>query len=1247
MDKDFLAYYNILNFLTDSTGDYFFLLDVAGEKLYIPKQLRKTLALPNADTDYCTLPEWFGIVCPQDFARLQEGLVHALSGISADYDAEYRVMDRTGGLLWINFRGKVHFSTNGHPQWMMGRLAILPSHSKADHLTGAFHMDVLQEEIRQLLESGQDGFLLVLDVDDQQAINLKYGQTYGDQMLKQVADSLEAATGGSQRIYRMNGDSFAVNLPGRSSGEVREVFEQLQVRMRNQCTLSGGCVPYQTYRVPDECVLYQYAETAVDCAKAHGKKMLWFFSAEDYQRELAALELKEDLQRSVDNGFEGFAVFYQPQVVSHTYALHGAEALLRYNSPRLGPVSPTEFVPLLEDMRLICRVGLWVLSTALEQCRIWRQYLPNFSMSVNVSHVQLCDADITSQVLQCVERSGLPGSALTLELTEGIQLLDSPHINAIFAQWKQQGIAISIDDFGTGYSSLQRLEEMEIEEVKIDRCFVRDIHKSAYNYRFLGNMLQLADTSRIRVCCEGIETTEELAALEELRPRLLQGFLFSRPISAADFTARYFEKDSPAYQARLEQEEGFRRLLHNYDQMPLAELPPDDLAQAVLDAEEDIFYISDPETYELYYINPAGQRLFGSRDYHGKRCYKVLQGRDSPCPFCVNDQLDTDCFLMRDHMNEYCGRRFILRDKLILLHGKAVRLSTAIDITERELTSRDVQDRLECGKRMVEAAERLAECHSYHEAVRMALAILGEFYQADRVFLYKAPSEPSGHWTASNSTRWERPDLPPRSPDLLSLPPGPLRRWVEMLQRGQSVITLGTGPLQTPEERELLHSLDIHQHLAVPLLRDKKLLSFVGITNPRHCPHNDALARVVTRMLMTRMGESRLQHHLKELSRSNYRHILSSMSVGLWTIRMPSDGRPPQMVADETMYRALGAPTSLTPEECYEFWYSRINAGYYSYVHDAVRSMIDTGQQVQLEYTWNHPSFGEVIVQCNGIRVLDDSGTSHLQGYHRILSGTHCPQFLPELDKRELFEYNELKQTIFFHTDRHLIAGEQRHESGFPKCWIDNQIVHPHFSQEFQAAFSRVCLKSDLVLPEILLQSKGGTYEWFQLSLRHPGQEEVDLNTMVVSLEPIGPHRVQQLGSLRVQRFYHAVLAETTAHAELDLESGQLLSVGGLWRELSQDYRSHSSHFIRTLQGWLSPYLSQEDLALLDDYLSRERWASLLENSHEARRIVFRMPVDGTERRVELVIHLFQESMTQSVYALLYLSNCRCQESPD
>ena len=198
---------------------------------------------------------------------------------------------------------------------------------------------------------------------------------------------------------------------------------------------------------------------------------------------------------------------------------------------------------------------------------------------------------------------------------------------------------------------------MEIEEVKIDRCFVRDIHKSAYNYRFLGNMLQLAESSRIRVCCEGIETTEELAALEELRPRLLQGFLFSRPISAVDFTARYLEQDSPSYQARLEQENSFRRLLHNYDQVPLTELAPGRSGPGGPWTRRKTFFTSA--------IRRRMSSLYQPRQVSGSLVHGITAASDAtrfcrgetvPVPLCQG-QLDTDRFLMRDHMNEYCGRR--------------------------------------------------------------------------------------------------------------------------------------------------------------------------------------------------------------------------------------------------------------------------------------------------------------------------------------------------------------------------------------------------------------------------------------------------------------------------------------------------------------------------------------------------------------------------------------------------------------
>lgn len=157
---------------------------------------------------------------------------------------------------------------------------------------------------------------------------------------------------------------------------------------------------------------------------------------------------------------------------SESYELYGAEALLRYHSPRRGDVPSAEFIPILEDSGLIYPVGLWVVRQALEQCARWRKVWPQFHISVNMSFRQLAINTVQADVLAAVKASGLPGSALTIEVTESMQLLDYPQINNIFRFWKGQGIEISVDDFGTGYSSLGRLKEMEVDEIKIDRCFI-------------------------------------------------------------------------------------------------------------------------------------------------------------------------------------------------------------------------------------------------------------------------------------------------------------------------------------------------------------------------------------------------------------------------------------------------------------------------------------------------------------------------------------------------------------------------------------------------------------------------------------------------------------------------------------------------------------------------------------------------------------------------------------------------------
>lgn len=192
--------------------------------------------------------------------------------------------------------------------------------------------------------------------------------------------------------------------------------------MSDTCTLSAGVVPNNTDMFGTEEDMYSCVEMTFEKAKASGIGSVSFFSQQDLEQRVKSLQFLDELQISVKNGCEGFYLCYQPQVKTGNYQVYGAEALLRYHSEKRGQVYPDEFIPLLEQSKLINVVGMWVLETALEQCKEWRRFDKDFSMSVNVSAVQLKEKDIAERVLNILRKSGLPGSALTIEITESIQL---------------------------------------------------------------------------------------------------------------------------------------------------------------------------------------------------------------------------------------------------------------------------------------------------------------------------------------------------------------------------------------------------------------------------------------------------------------------------------------------------------------------------------------------------------------------------------------------------------------------------------------------------------------------------------------------------------------------------------------------------------------------------------------------------------------------------------------------------------
>jgi len=680
-------YLEMMNFLSEGSADYLFLWDFSTERIYFSENTREKFAIMQKGLNYCTLEELFSQIFPKDLPALAARLDRSKFGEGSLFYDEHRMKTRKGAYIWVGVHGRCIMDSDGTSGWMLGKVSQAALDKKLDMLTGVFNLDALHEDLKDMIEQERDGYFLMIGTNELRQINLSRGRAFGDSLLKTIAETVAQETDG-QKVYRMNGDCFAVSLMDVEEQEVTSIFAQIRKKLREKCTLSAGCVPFRKYRIQDAATMLQYAEVALKYSRKRGNSRLRFFTEEDYEKDLERVELKEELKSSVEHGFEGFFLCYQAQVSGGRYELYGAEALLRYHSPRRGIVSPVEFIPILEATGLICQVGAWVLDTALAQCRKWREIMPDFHISVNMSLVQLREKEIAEEVLEALERSGLPGDALTIEVTESCDIFEYSHLNNVFHQWNRFNIEISVDDFGTGYSSLGRLKNIRIDEIKIDRCFVTNIQDSMYNYRLLRNIIDLADSSQIRVCCEGVETEEELAVLKRLSPRLLQGFLFAKPCEPEAFEETYIRQPAGAFRKWADQTE-------NTMPAPEMEIGESDIVSAILESENDVFYVSDLDTHELYYINKAGLTLLGIQDYYGKKCYQALQGLDAPCSFCTNSMLKKDEFYVWERHNVHCGRHFIMKDKIISCKGRNMRLEVALDVTGHEdISQRKKKDHL-------------------------------------------------------------------------------------------------------------------------------------------------------------------------------------------------------------------------------------------------------------------------------------------------------------------------------------------------------------------------------------------------------------------------------------------------------------------------------------------------------------------------------------------------------------------------
>jgi diguanylate cyclase (GGDEF)-like protein/PAS domain S-box-containing protein len=425
------------------------------------------------------------------------------------------------------------------------RMSYLAQH---DSLTDLPNRILLNDRLAQFMalarRHNQKLGLLYLDVDRFKNVNDSLGHSVGDLLLQAVAARLLTCVRSSDTVSRQGGDEFVLLLSEMTHAkDAVIVAEKVLLALSNpynieqhemHLTASIGIVMYPDDGTEAE-TLMKNADVAMYHAKAAGRNNYQFFKAEMNFHAAERQSLETGLRHALAR--EEFVLYYQPKVNLETGAIIGAEALIRWRHPERGLVPPEQFIPVAEECGFVVPMGRWVLREACRQTRLWQSRgLPALRIAVNISAVELRAKDFVAQVRLILAQTGLQPSDLELELTETFLMQDSNSTAAVLNELKALGVHLALDDFGTGYSSLSYVKRFPIDTLKIDRSFVRDIAIDADDASIVSAVIGMGKSLHMRVVAEGVETTEQLEFLQKQGCPFGQGYLFSPPVVARQFT---------------------------------------------------------------------------------------------------------------------------------------------------------------------------------------------------------------------------------------------------------------------------------------------------------------------------------------------------------------------------------------------------------------------------------------------------------------------------------------------------------------------------------------------------------------------------------------------------------------------------------------------------------------------------------------------------------------------------------------
>ncbi len=418
-----------------------------------------------------------------------------------------------------------------------------------DYLTGLPNRKLLKEryQLQNRLEENQRLAILFIDLDRFKVINDTLGHSVGDLLLIEVAKRLKASVHGKDIVFRQGGDEFIVILENAD----RERASMVAARILKELSSSTNINNYDIFVTPSIGIslfpfdgekietLIKQADFAMYQAKAAGKNTFRFYSADVDKNNINPLQMEMALHKAIQRN--ELALHYQPKVNLKTGRIMGTEALMRWNHPDWGRVSPGQFIPIAEETGLIIPIGEWALHTACQQNKKWHdQGFSNLVVSVNLSARQFSQKNLVSMIANVLLKTGLNAKYLELEITESMTV-DIERTISTLQNLKKLGVRISIDDFGTGFSSLNYLKLFPVDTLKIDQSFVRELHNNPSDKTIVKTIISMAHNLNLHVVAEGIETQEQLVFLQQHLCDVGQGYFFSKPVLSSELERNFTE----------------------------------------------------------------------------------------------------------------------------------------------------------------------------------------------------------------------------------------------------------------------------------------------------------------------------------------------------------------------------------------------------------------------------------------------------------------------------------------------------------------------------------------------------------------------------------------------------------------------------------------------------------------------------------------------------------------------------------